>query len=160
MNTPTLFAGRAIAGLAVGQLTMVVPLYISEVSIPEIRGGLVVVQHVCYSWNLDQLLARLRDELHRRHPLRSWHPILGRTASKPTFDPYNDVLVGGCTGQSEASWRLPLAMQILPAVILGFGMLFFPDSPRWLLMKEGNEESLNALSRLRRQSHDGPVLLK
>ncbi len=53
--------GRAIAGLAVGMLTMVVPLYISEVcldssrlcsccanrvqvSIPEIRGGLVVVQ--------------------------------------------------------------------------------------------------------------------
>jgi predicted MFS family arabinose efflux permease len=34
-----LFAGRAIAGLAVGQLTMVVPLYISEVSIPEIRGS-------------------------------------------------------------------------------------------------------------------------
>lgn len=25
-------------------LTMVVPLYISEVSIPEIRGGLVVIQ--------------------------------------------------------------------------------------------------------------------
>lgn len=44
MNIPMLFAGRAIAGLAVGQLTMVVPLYISEVSIPEIRGGLVVVQ--------------------------------------------------------------------------------------------------------------------
>jgi hypothetical protein len=36
--------GRAIAGLAVGQLTMVVPLYISEVSIPDIRGGLVVLQ--------------------------------------------------------------------------------------------------------------------
>lgn len=44
MNIPMLFAGRAIAGLAVGQLTMVVPLYISEVSIPDIRGGLVVVQ--------------------------------------------------------------------------------------------------------------------
>ena len=39
-----IFAGRAVAGLAVGMLTMVVPLYISEVSIPEIRGGLVVVQ--------------------------------------------------------------------------------------------------------------------
>jgi hypothetical protein len=33
MNISMLFAGRAIAGLAVGQLTMVVPLYISEVSI-------------------------------------------------------------------------------------------------------------------------------
>lgn len=68
MNIPMLFAGRAIAGLAIGQLTMVVPLYISEVSIPEIRGGLVVVQQcrltrawhrthsltafsICYSWN-------------------------------------------------------------------------------------------------------------
>lgn len=44
MDIPMLFAGRAIAGLAIGQLTMVVPLYISEVSIPEIRGGLVVLQ--------------------------------------------------------------------------------------------------------------------
>jgi MFS family permease len=49
MNTPMLFAGRAIAGLAIGQLTMVVPLYISEVSIPEIRGGLVVVQQCRFS---------------------------------------------------------------------------------------------------------------
>jgi hypothetical protein len=65
----------------------------------------------------------------------------------------------GCTGQSEASWRIPLAIQILPAVILGVGMLFFPDSPRWLLMKERDDESLNALSRLRRQSRDSPVLL-
>ena len=44
VNVGMLFAGRAVAGLAVGMLTMVVPLYISEVSIPEIRGGLVVVQ--------------------------------------------------------------------------------------------------------------------
>lgn len=33
-----------MAGFAVGQLTMVVPLYISEVSLPTIRGGLVVLQ--------------------------------------------------------------------------------------------------------------------
>jgi hypothetical protein len=65
----------------------------------------------------------------------------------------------GCSGQSEASWRIPLAIQILPAVILGVGMLFFPDSPRWLLMKERDDESLNALSKLRRQSRDSPLLL-
>jgi hypothetical protein len=85
-------------------------------------------------------------------------PYTGGTASKPTFDPYQDVPAGGCTGQSEASWRLPLAIQIAPAVILGIGMLFFPDSPRWLMMKERDDESLTALSRLRRQDRSSPAL--
>lgn len=44
INIAMLFVGRSIAGLAVGMLTMVIPLYISEVSLPEIRGGLVVLQ--------------------------------------------------------------------------------------------------------------------
>lgn len=86
-------------------------------------------------------------------------PYSGGTISNPIFDPYHDVPVGGCTGQSEVSWRLPLALQIVPAVILGIGMLFFPDSPRWLLMKERDDDSLHALSRLRRQDRDSPILL-
>lgn len=81
-------------------------------------------------------------------------PYTGGTALSPSFDPYQDVPSGGCTGQSEASWRLPLALQIAPAVVLGIGMLFFPDSPRWLLMKERDDDSLAALSRLRRQPRD------
>ncbi|KAJ5970647.1 Major facilitator superfamily domain general substrate transporter [Penicillium vulpinum] len=160
MNIPMLFVGRAIAGLAVGQLTMVVPLYISEVSIPEIRGGLVVLQQL--SVTLGILISywidygtnyiggtRCAPEI----------PYSGGTITKPVFDPYHDVPAGGCTGQSDASWRLPLALQLVPAVILGIGMLFFPDSPRWLLMKERDDDSLHALSRLRRQDRDSPVLL-
>jgi hypothetical protein len=85
-------------------------------------------------------------------------PYTGGTASKPIFDPYQDVPAGGCTGQSEASWRLPLAVQIVPAVILGVGMLFFPDSPRWLMMKERDNDSISALSRLRRQDRDNLAL--
>ncbi|CAG8265499.1 unnamed protein product [Penicillium salamii] len=160
VNIPMLFAGRAIAGLAVGQMTMVVPLYISEVSIPEIRGGLVVVQQlsvtlgILFSYWIDYGTnyiggTRCAPDI----------PYSGGTPVKPVFDPYHDVPVGGCTGQSEASWRFPLALQILPAVILGVGMLFFPDSPRWLLMKERDDESITALSKLRRQSRDSPVLL-
>lgn len=44
VNVIMLFVGRAVAGLAVGMLTMVIPLYISEVSEPSIRGALVVLQ--------------------------------------------------------------------------------------------------------------------
>lgn len=85
-------------------------------------------------------------------------PYSGGTSAKPSFDPYNDVPATGCNGQSEASWRLPLALQIAPAVILGIGMLFFPESPRWLLMKERDDDSILALSRLRRKSRDSPIL--
>ena len=85
-------------------------------------------------------------------------PYTGGVASKPTFDPYQDIPAGGCTGQSEVSWRLPLAIQIIPAIILGAGMVFFPDSPRWLMMKERDDDSISALSRLRRQDRDSPAL--
>ncbi|KAJ5119901.1 hypothetical protein N7448_010570 [Penicillium atrosanguineum] len=159
VDIPMLFAGRAIAGLAIGMLTMVVPLYISEVSIPEIRGGLVVTQQlsvtigILVSYWIDYGTNYIGGS--RCAPNMAY---TGGTASKPSFDPYHDVPIGGCTGQSEASWRLPLAIQIAPALILGIGMLFFPDSPRWLLMKERDEECLDALSRLRRQSRDSPTL--
>lgn len=43
-SLPMLFAGRAIAGFSVGMLTMIVPMYMSEVSTPAIRGTLVVLQ--------------------------------------------------------------------------------------------------------------------
>lgn len=39
------------------------------------------------------------------------------------FDPYQDVPAGGCNGQKDASWRVPLALQIIPALTLGIGMM-------------------------------------
>lgn len=87
-------------------------------------------------------------------------PYTGGTADKPAFDPYHDVPPGGCTGQSEASWRLPFALQIVPALTLGIGMIFFPESPRLLLMKERDDEALATLSKLRRTSRDDPALIK
>lgn len=50
----------------------------------------------------------------------------GGSSSERIFDPYQDVPQGGCNGQSDASWRVPFAIQIVPALILTIGMLFFP----------------------------------
>jgi len=77
-------------------------------------------------------------------------PYSGGSSSARTFNPYHDVGPHGCTGQSDASWRIPFALQIFPAVVLGVGMLFYPESPRWQLMTDRDEQALATLSRLRR----------
>ncbi|KAF4222678.1 hypothetical protein CNMCM8980_007840 [Aspergillus fumigatiaffinis] len=156
VTIPMLFAGRAIAGLAVGQLTMVVPLYISEVSIAEIRGSLVVIQQL--SITIGILVSYwINYGTNYIGGSRCAPDVPFSNGSK--FDPYHDVPSGGCDGQSDASWRLPLALQIVPAMILGLGMLFFPDTPRWLMMKERYDDALRSLSKLRRKARDCPELV-
>lgn len=154
-SMPMLFAGRAVAGLAVGQLTMIVPMYISEVSMPGIRGTLVVLQQLSVTLGIlisywleygTQYIggARCAPDI----------PYTGGTESHRTFDPRKDVGPDGCTGQSEAAWRIPLSIQILPALILGLGMLFFPESPRFFLMRHDETKALAALAKLRRVHPD------
>jgi hypothetical protein len=35
--------------------------------------------------------------------------------------------------KNDSQWRVPLAIQIVPAVVLATLILLFPESPRWLL---------------------------
>ncbi|PVZ97767.1 hypothetical protein BB558_006265 [Smittium angustum] len=57
--------------------------------------------------------------------------------------------VGTSSITSNLSWRLPLYLQAVPAVILFVSMLFMPYSPRWLADKNRDEEALAVLARLR-----------
>jgi len=43
---------------------------------------------------------------------------------------------------SDAQWRIPLGIQVAPAVLLFLGMFGLPFSPRWLVEKGRNEEAL------------------
>jgi sugar porter (SP) family MFS transporter len=58
--------------------------------------------------------------------------------------------------KSEVSWRLPLALQIVPALILGIGIFFLPYSPRWLVNQGRDSEALAVLANVRNlpESHD------
>lgn len=63
---------------------------------------------------------------------------------------YGTNYIGGVgKTQSDAAWRLPIALQLVPAIILGFGILFMPFSPRWLVNNGREEEALAVLSRAR-----------
>lgn len=76
-----------------------------------------------------------------------------------TFDAYNDVPAGGCTGQSEAAWRIPVGLQILPGIILGLGMFFMPYSPRWLVEVGRDEEAQQTLAWLRSKPVNSPLVI-
>jgi MFS family permease len=108
VNIPMIFVGRFIAGIAIGQLSMVVPLYLSELAPPNLRGGLVALQQLGITVGI--MVAFWLD--------------------------YGTQHIGGTgEGQSEAAWRFPLALQIFPSLILGAGTFFLPYSPRWLMEK-------------------------
>ncbi|MBK4713867.1 MULTISPECIES: sugar porter family MFS transporter [Tenebrionibacter/Tenebrionicola group] len=50
----------------------------------------------------------------------------------------------------ESTWRWMLAVATLPAVLLWFGMMFMPDSPRWYAMKGRLAQARQVLERTRR----------
>lgn len=107
-NIVMIFIGRFIAGLAIGGLSMVIPLYISELAPSNVRGSLVSLQQLSITFGI---------------AVAFW------------ID-YGTQHIGG-TGdsQSQVAWRLPLALQCFPSIILAIGTFFLPYSPRWLLLK-------------------------
>ncbi|KAI8931976.1 hypothetical protein NX059_010872 [Plenodomus lindquistii] len=161
VNVPMAFAGRGVAGFAVGMLTMIVPMYMSEVSTAVIRGTLVVLQQLSITLGIlvsywleygTQYIGGTRCDPDTAYT--------GGTAAERTFDPYTDVPSGGCTGQSDASWRVPFALQIVPGLVLGIGMMFFPESPRYYCMRDNEEAGIRALARVRRRDPDDEELQK
>lgn len=146
-----LFGGRAVAGLSIGALTHIVPMYIAELSPSNLRGSLVALQQLAITLGIlfSYWIAygtshiggtRCAPEVPYTGPL-----LNGRL----TFDPYTDVPAGGCTGQTQASWRIPVGIQIFPALVLLAGMFFMPYSPRWLVEVGRDEEAQSTLAYLR-----------
>ncbi|KAI0714342.1 general substrate transporter [Cerioporus squamosus] len=119
----SIFGGRFITGLGVGSLSMAVPLYNAELAPPEVRGSLVALQQLAITFGI---------------MVSFW------------IDYGTNYIGGTGPGQSEAAWRVALALQLIPAIILGIGIMFMPFSPRWLVNNGRDDEALQVLSRARR----------
>ena len=52
------------------------------------------------------------------------------------------------------SYRIPIALQMLWAIILGVGLLFLPESPRYFVKRGKLDAAADALARLREQPRD------
>lgn len=49
---------------------------------------------------------------------------------------------------NSASWRIPVGISFAWALVLGVGVLFLPESPRYAFLKGREEESRNTIARL------------
>ncbi|GFF96297.1 quinate permease [Aspergillus udagawae] len=130
-NSSHILGGRFITGMGVGSLSMSVPMYNAEIAPPEVRGSLVALQQLAITFGI---------------MVSFWIN-------------YGTNHIGG-TGptQKDAAWLLPLALQLVPAVILGAGMIFMPFSPRWLIHHDREDEAKKVLMSLRGLPADDPLL--
>lgn len=115
-TTAEIFVGRFIAGISIGMLSMGVPLYLGELAPPNIRGSLVALQQLAITIGI--MVAFWLD--------------------------YGTQYIGGTgDGQHAVAWRLPLALQCLPSLVMVVAIFFLPYSPRWLV-NQGESRSLSA----------------
>ncbi|KAL1404817.1 Plasma membrane low glucose sensor [Vanrija albida] len=55
-----------------------------------------------------------------------------------------------------SSYQIPVAMQFIWAAIIMVGLVFLPESPRWLLLKGRKDDCRTCLSKLLSEPLDGP----
>lgn len=56
---------------------------------------------------------------------------------------------------SQFQWRFPLAFQVVPALVLVIGMVFVPESPRFLVEKGRYAEAMRVLRKLHYDGSNG-----
>ncbi|MEU4465897.1 sugar porter family MFS transporter [Streptomyces sp. NPDC024017] len=61
----------------------------------------------------------------------------------------SNAIIAQVGGESGGVWRWMLVIATLPAVVLWFGMLVMPESPRWLASKSRFGEALEVLGQVR-----------
>jgi len=60
----------------------------------------------------------------------------------------------------SGSYRIPVAVQFLWAIILVGGLLFLPETPRYLIKMDKYDQAAKSLSQLRRLPTDHPAILE
>ncbi|MEJ2069847.1 MAG: sugar porter family MFS transporter [Syntrophobacterales bacterium] len=93
-----LLAARFLTGIAVGTVSLVVPLYIAEIAPAKIRGALVTMNQLALVGGI--LISYLINAM------------------------FANVAEG---------WRSMFIACAIPGVVMALGMLFLPESPRWMI---------------------------
>ncbi|MEH6635204.1 MAG: sugar porter family MFS transporter [Halioglobus sp.] len=122
-----LVVARMIGGLGVGAALIIAPMYIAEISPPAHRGRLVsfnqlnIVIGISVAFFTNYVILQLSQSQ------ASWALALHL---------------------EEWNWRWMLGLETLPAVLYFFCLYLVPESPRWLVMNNKEDEAFNILCKV------------
>lgn len=114
-----LLVGRILSGVGSGAGMTVGPIYISEVAPLELRGMMTTFYNV---------------------------NIMAGVAGSYWINYASQEVI---SASSNWQWRISLVLQLIPSVTLFVGFPFFPESPRYLIMRGKMETARDNLSKLR-----------
>ena len=123
-----LVAYRIVGGIGIGIVSIVSPIYISEVSPARIRGTLVSLYQLAVTAGF--LLAYLAN----------W-----------VIDTQGDLSVSGSLWTNiwnSEMWRGMLGSETLPALLFFIIIFFIPESPKWLIIKGKMETASKVLAKI------------
>ena len=124
-----LVAYRIIGGVGIGIVSIVSPIYISEVSPAKIRGTLVSLYQLAVTVGF--LLAYMAN----------W-----------AIDANIDPAMAGDTLWNKImhteAWRGMLGSETMPALLFFLIIFFIPESPKWLIVKGRTEKASAVLSKI------------
>ena len=120
---------RIVGGVGIGVVSIVAPIYISEISITRYRGQMVSLYQLAVTVGF--LSAYLVNYL----LLNNSHTASYGTGLMQTLF-VTEV------------WRAMLGMETLPALFFFVIIFFIPESPRWLIVKQQESRAQNILSKI------------
>lgn len=115
-----LVIARMVGGIGVGASLIIAPMYIAEISPPDMRGRMV-------SFNQLNIVLGISVAFFTNYLILQFGQSDADWAIALKFDEYN--------------WRWMLGLEALPAILYFFGLFLVPSSPRWLAMKGRYDEA-------------------
>ncbi|KAF2737834.1 general substrate transporter [Polyplosphaeria fusca] len=123
-----IYAGRLFTGLGVGGIAAVSPIYIAEISPPAIRGRLTGFFESFYQTGA----------------------VIGFWI--------NYGIVHNVDTTDSNAWRIPMAVQLIPAGLLALMIPILKESPTWLLKKGRDDEAFAVYSYIRNLPANHPYI--
>lgn len=139
-------AARIFGGLAIGLASSLSPMYIAEISPASLRGRLVTLNELTIVIGI--LMAQVTN----------W--LIGRGHCSAIQD---SVDVAQCNANllahnAAVGWRWMFGATAVPAAVFLFSMFSVPESPRWLALRDREEEARRILERLGGRENAANVL--
>lgn len=134
---------RIIGGVGIGVVSVVSPLYISEVSVAQYRGRLVSLYQLAVTVGF--LGAYLMN-----YQLLAWSESAVSSADGGWV---NLIFV-------DEVWRGMLGMETIPALLFFLIIFFIPESPRWLIVQRKEQQALGILERIYQSASEATYQLQ